>query len=204
MLVFGEGCCCPGEMSPCPVCINEALAFRLGLERCSLKIRLPWKPKVLVFWERWWREVKEGSSKDGVAEREVWLWLVPVCVAWLVLSCQERCVPLGFALPVLRIGLGPRPLPTHLGQEGPDSQQDQAVPFHACSWHPGWSKGRNVTGEAAELLDSSCGDGWSRLFGGTFLVHQWTFPCFFTASFAPICSPPSQSYCPCIAALGSM
>lgn len=30
----------------CPVCINETLSFRLGLEGCSLKIRLPWKPKV--------------------------------------------------------------------------------------------------------------------------------------------------------------
>lgn len=30
----------------CPVCINETLSFWLGLEGCSLKIRLPWKPKV--------------------------------------------------------------------------------------------------------------------------------------------------------------
>lgn len=28
----GEGRCRPREMSPCPVCINGTLSFRLGLE----------------------------------------------------------------------------------------------------------------------------------------------------------------------------
>lgn len=62
---WGEGHCHPREMPVCPVCINETLSFQLGLEGCSLKIRLPWKLKVFSLLGLCWAEageVQEGKN----------------------------------------------------------------------------------------------------------------------------------------------
>lgn len=99
---MGEGYCRPGEMPVCPVCINETLSFWLGLEGCSLKIRLPWKPKVFSLLgmlldrgrERWW------WGEQSLKKRHFSKILdSPSVHAWLLLA-SANCRRQGFVLVV--------------------------------------------------------------------------------------------------------